>query len=162
MRATAWTALALLSALVIQTTLSQIVPARVQTLDPFLLVVVYCGLSGGEMHGMLSGAVAGWIEDASFGGPVVGLSGLSKLLVGFGVGLVSGRFLITGPGLRLLLVFTAATLDALFVEQFASTFDIRISELSLPALLGRSAANALLGAGLYELVDRRLRRERRS
>ena len=60
MKAVAWTGFALLAALVIQTTLSQIAPARVQTLDPFLLVVVYCALSGGEVHGMLAGAAAGW------------------------------------------------------------------------------------------------------
>ena len=162
MKAVAWTGFALLAALVIQTTLSQIAPARVQTLDPFLLVVVYCALSGGEVHGMLAGAAAGWIEDANFGGAIVGLSGLSKLLVGYGVGIVGGRFLITGPSPRLLMIFGAATVDAVLVQQFANAFDVPLADLSFTALLARSGANALLGAAFYELVDRRLRRERLS
>ena len=59
---------------------------QARVFDPFLLVVVYCGLTGGEVHGMLAGAAAGWVQDVHFGGRILGLSGLSKLLVGFGVG----------------------------------------------------------------------------
>ena len=53
-------------------------PAEARFLDPFLLVVVYCALVGGETHGMLAGAAAGWVQDVHFGGSVLGLSALAE------------------------------------------------------------------------------------
>ena len=91
-----WTALAILAALLLQTALSQLLPAQARVFDPFLLVVVYCGLTGGETHGMLAGAAAGWVQDVHFGGRVLGLAGLTKVLVGFGVGLSGTRFHLDG------------------------------------------------------------------
>ena len=49
-------------------------------LDPFILVLVYFGLRGGEVNAMLLGAAAGWIQDIQFGGEVTGLAALSKLI----------------------------------------------------------------------------------
>lgn len=157
-----WTALAILSALLVQSALSRVAPAQARTLDPFLLVLVYCGLTGGEIHGMLAGAAAGWVEDVHFGGPVVGLSGLAKVIVGFGVGLAGTRFLLTGPLPRLLVLFTATLADAVLFERLASFFDIPTQALSLTALLARGAANAVVGTALYAVVERRLGREARA
>ena len=161
MKALAWTSLALLGALLLQTVLSQVAPDHARSLDPFLLVLVYCGLEGGEVHGMLAGAAAGWIQDVHFGGPVVGLSGFSKVLVGFGVGVAGGRFLLTGPGPRLLVLFTASLADSVIFQQLAAVFDLRLGELSALALVARAATNALLGTALYEVLDQRLRHEPR-
>ncbi len=154
----AWTAGAILLALLVQTALSQVVPGHARTLDPFLLVLVYCGLHGGEMHGMLAGAAAGWVQDVHFGGPVVGLSGLTKVIVGFGVGLAGARFLLSGPLPRFLVLFTATLVDAVLFERLAAVFDIPAQSLSLLGLLSRGAVNAIAGAAAFELVDARLRR----
>ena len=87
-----WTALALLAAFLLQSGLTRAVPFFAKVFDPFLLVLVYCGLAYGEIYGMLVGLAAGWIQDVQFGGRIIGLSGLAKLLVGFVVGAAGSRF----------------------------------------------------------------------
>jgi rod shape-determining protein MreD len=156
-----WTAAALLAALLLQSALSRIAPGQTRILDPFLLVVVYCALVGGETRGMLTGLAAGWLQDVHFGGPVVGLSGLTKVVVGFGVGAAASRFLLGGPGSRVLVLFAAALADTLLFERLAAAFEIAVHPLSPLAVLTRAALNALLGGPLYELLDRRVIREAR-
>lgn len=155
-----WTGLAIVLALVIHTALGRVLPYEARILDPFLLILVYCALTGGETHGMLAGAAAGWVQDVHFGGTVVGLSGLAKLLVGFGVGVAAARFLLSGPLPRLLVLVTATLMDALLFSRLAGVFDIVIDDLSPRALLARAVGNGLVGLLLFELVDRRLRRDR--
>lgn len=152
-----WTAMALLSALLVQSALSQLFPAQARIFDPFLLVLVYCGLTGGETHGMLAGLAAGWVQDVQFGSPVAGLSGLTKVIVGFGVGLAGARFLLVGPGSRILVLFVATLVDALIFERLAAVFEIRVYELSFAGLVSRATINAMVGGPLYEIVDRRAR-----
>ena len=85
-----WTTLAVVAALLVQSGLSQVLPPAARLFDPFLLVLVYCGLAYGETHAMMAGAAAGWVQDVHFGGPVLGLSGLTKVVLGFLVGIVPG------------------------------------------------------------------------
>ena len=153
-----WTALAITGAVLVETTLGYIVSSPGRYLDPFLLVVVYCALVGGETHGMLAGVAAGWVQDALFGGRVLGLSALSKLLVGFSVGAGAGRFLISGAAARTLVVLLATVADAVLVQWLASVFSVKVDLLSPLGLLSRATLNALVGGLLFALVDRRLRR----
>jgi rod shape-determining protein MreD len=139
------TGLAILLAFLLQTSLSRLLPAEARVLDPFLLVVVYCALVGGETHGMLAGAVAGWVQDVSFGGTVLGFAPLSKLLVGFCVGVATARFLLAGPGPRTLTLLVAI-------------FDVKTVALSPLGLASRATVNAAIGVVLFELLDRRFRR----
>ncbi|HVR71037.1 MAG TPA: rod shape-determining protein MreD [Vicinamibacteria bacterium] len=150
-----WTAVALVTALAVQTALSLIGPGWARILDPFLLVVVYCGLKGGETHGMLAGAAAGWMQDVHFGGRVLGLAGLTKVLVGFGVGLAGTRFQLTEPGARLLVVVAAVIIDALVLGQLARAFDVVTGSLTLGGLALRAGVNAAIGVPLFALVERR-------
>ena len=112
--------------MLVETALGYLFPGPGRLLDPFLLIVVYCALSGGETHGMLAGVGAGWVQDALFGGRVLGLSALSKLLVGFAVGLAGGRFLISGTAARALAVFVATLADGLLVPWLASVFTLEV------------------------------------
>jgi rod shape-determining protein MreD len=151
-----WTALALAGAVLVETALAHLVYSPGRYLDPFLLVVVYCALRFGEVHGMLAGAAAGWLQDIMFGGRVLGLSALSKLLVGFGVGLAGGRFLIATAAARSLVVLIAAVADVLLVQWLASVFAIDVRGLPPLALAARATLNALVGGVLFALVDRRI------
>jgi rod shape-determining protein MreD len=153
-----WTALAILAALLVQTALGRVMPAQARLFDPFLLVVIYCGLTGGEMHGMLAGAAAGWVQDVHFGGRILGLSGLSKVLVGFGVGVGSTRFHLGEPGARLLVLMVATLVDALLFSQLARAFDVQAYELSPLGLLVRSVVNGAAGMVVFETLDRQRRR----
>jgi rod shape-determining protein MreD len=154
----AWTAGALLLALVLQSALGIVAPSEVRIVDLFLIVVVYCGLTGGETHGMLTGAAAGWIQDIHFGGPIVGLSALTKLLVGFGVGVAGNRFMIVGTSPRSLTLFAAVVAEAVLLRQLALVFDVPAGGLSVFGLLARATVTALIGALVFEAIDLRLKR----
>jgi rod shape-determining protein MreD len=156
------TGLALLAALLLQTALTQVLPAYAQVFDPFLLVLVYCGLAGGETHGMLAGAVGGWIQDVLFAGRILGLSGLTKLLVGFAVGLAGSRFHLTEPAPRALVLLLAALADAALLAGLAAAFDVAVTPLTGPRLLARAAVNAVVGVACFGLFERQLTRWRRA
>lgn len=150
-----WTGAALAAALLVQTALSQLAPGQARLFDPFLLVLVYCGLLGGETHGMLAGLAAGWVQDVHFGGPVAGLGGLTKVVVGFGVGAAASRFLLTGASSRVLVLFVAGLADTLLFERLAYAFEVGAQPLSVAGMLTRVTLNALVGGVVFEMLDRR-------
>lgn len=152
-----WTAAALLGALLVQTALSQIAPAHARVLDPFLIVAVYCALTGGELHGMLAGAAAGWVQDIHFGGTVLGLAGLTKILIGFATGFASTRFHLIEAPARMLVLFLATAADAVIYVQLAAVFDVASYQLTPVGILVRAIVNAVVGVAAYELVERRRR-----
>ena len=152
-------AMAILMALVVATALGQLVPSLGRIVDPFLLVVVYCALRGGETEGMLTGLAAGWVQDAQFAGPVLGISPLTKIVIGFTVGLAGRHFLLAGLGARTLVLLAASAADTLLFQWLAAVFDGRLIEMGPLGLLWRATVNAGLGVALFELVDRRLPRE---
>jgi rod shape-determining protein MreD len=156
-----WTALAVLAALLVESGLSKVLPPAARLFDPFLLVLVYCGLSFGETHAMLTGAVAGWVQDVHFGGAVLGLSGLTKVVLGFLVGVAATRFQLTEAGPRGLVLLGAVAFDALFLWGLAATFDIGITPPTASSLALRALVNAVLGVVLFELLEHRLVPKRR-
>ncbi len=153
------TAVAILMALVVATALGQLLPALGRVVDPFLLVVVYCALRGGETEGMLTGLAAGWVQDAQFAGPVLGISPLTKILIGFTVGLAGRHFLLAGLGARTLVLLAASAADTFLFQWLAAVFDVRVIDLGPLGLLWRATVNAGLGVALFEVVDRRLPHE---
>jgi rod shape-determining protein MreD len=155
-------ALALLAALVLQTALTRVLPGHARIFDAFLLVMVYYGLAGGETQGMLVGALGGWIQDIQFGGNVLGLSALTRVLIGFAVGMAGTRFHLSEPAPRALVLFLAALADGLAFGALASAFDVGVTRLSPITMLVRAGLNATVGVLLFEVVDRQLRRLRRA
>ena len=153
-------ALCLALALMIQAGLSLIGPTLAHAFDPFLVIMVFFALRYGDTTGMLVGAGAGWVQDFHFAGPVLGLSALSKLVVGFCVGLVGSRLLLTGGWERLLVILGAGFMDALLFERLVSFFDLPAEPISIGLLLGRAALTAILGASVFALVDRKILAER--
>jgi rod shape-determining protein MreD len=153
-----WTAVAIVGALLVETGLGYLVTEPGRYLDPFLLVVVYCALTRGEAHGMLAGMAAGWVQDVHFGGQVLGLSALSKLLVGFAVGAASSHLMITSTSARALVLLLATAADALLVQWLASVFAIDASPMSPVTLASRASLTAVVGGALFALIDRRLQR----
>jgi len=158
MKKALFTALAIVAALLLETALSRLVPGGARVFDPFLVVMVYCALTGGEAHGMLAGMVAGWVQDVQFGGPVLGLSAFTKMLIGYAAGVAAGRFLIVGPAARALVLLLATLADDLVFQWLAAVFDLRVLDLSPVTLASRATVNAVVGAFLFEVLDRRLAR----
>lgn len=157
-----WTGLAVVGALLVQSALTQLLPSQARVFDPFLLVLVYCALTEGETHGMLAGMAAGWVQDVFFAGPVLGFSALTKILLGFGVGMAGARFLLVGPGARALVLLLATVGDALIFQWLATVFDVRTIDITPLDLATRATVNAAVGAALFEYLDRRLPREGRA
>jgi rod shape-determining protein MreD len=155
-RAAFWTLLGLAVAFLLASGLSRVSPGAARFFDPFLLVVVYCALVGGENHGMLAGVAAGWIEDVHFGGTLLGLTALTDVLIGFVIGFAGTRFLLAGSTSRLLVLFLATLTQALLLAWSASIFDIPVQALSLSGLLIRSIANSVVGVFAFDLVDARV------
>jgi rod shape-determining protein MreD len=155
-----WTLVAIGLATILQSALTKVWPGQARIFDPYLLVMVYCGLTHGETHGMLAGAAGGWVQDVHFGGRVAGLAGLTKIIVGFIVGLAATRFLLVGVGAQVLVLFTATIADALITRSLASVFGIPTDDLSVGGLALRGAANAAVGVTIFAVIDRRLRESR--
>lgn len=152
-----WTAGGLVLALVVQTGLSLVGAHHAAHFDAFLLVVAYVALTRGETPGLLVGTAAGWIQDVEFGGTVVGLSALTKLMLGFAIGLASTRFMLQGALPRTLVLMCASLLDVLLFERLAALLGVAVSEVSLAGLLLRAVLNAAVGVVLFRALDQRLR-----
>ncbi len=153
-------AVALLAALLVQSGLGLALPEHTVLLDPFLLVIVYVALSRGEEYGLWVGTAAGWIQEVHFGGPVVGLLALSRLLIGFAVGAAGARLMLAGAAARMLVLFVATLVDGRLFEWLAVVFELPLDPLPVPQLMLRAAANALVGVAVFEAVDRMRRRLR--
>jgi rod shape-determining protein MreD len=85
---------AIVLALALQTTLARFLPGGAVALDLVLVVVVYIALKNGPVTGMLTGSAAGIIQDALSIG-VIGIGGVAKSVVGFGVGAIGQQFIVT-------------------------------------------------------------------
>ncbi len=95
--------LAIVAALVAQTTLAWLVGSTRVNVDLPLVVVVMAALHGGPMTGFLTGAVAGCAQDWLSGG-IVGAGGLSKSFAGLATGAVAMPFLTSGIVFQSLLI----------------------------------------------------------
>ena len=62
----------------------------------------------------------------------------------------------------MLVLLLAALADALVFGTLAAAFDVAITRMSPLAMLVRAAVNATVGVLVFELVDRQLRRLRRT
>src|SRR5687767_13789016 len=77
-----------------------------------LIAVVYLALSMGALTGLLAGVAGGLAQD-SIAGSIVGISGLSKTLVGFLVGVLGAQFIFSQPLPRLVMFVGSTFVDEL-------------------------------------------------
>ena len=86
--------LAILLALVLQTTVARFLVRGTVAVDLVLVAVVYVALSYGPVTGLLTGTFAGLVQDAMSSG-VIGIGGLAKTVVGFLAGIIGTQFIVT-------------------------------------------------------------------
>ena len=84
-----WLALALL----VQTTLVPVLAGGGAPVDLVLIVVVFAALHRGPVVGLWTGTCAGLVQDALSGG-IIGVSGLTKTIIGVVVGVAGTRFIL--------------------------------------------------------------------
>jgi rod shape-determining protein MreD len=135
--------------------------------DLVLVAVVYVGLTTGPVTGMLSGSVAGLIQDALSSG-VIGIGGLAKAIVGFLVGVIGQQFIMTATLPRLAVFIIATFVHAAVFMGLYAALGLRMYPAAWQAVVGQALGNALVGIVAFAIIEslpgmmerRRIRRAR--
>jgi hypothetical protein len=143
----------LLFALLLQSGLSLFLPISAYV-DLPLVVATWFALSRGEILGMVGGSLSGWLSEALFGRGIKGVSGLIRLVLGFALGLLGTRFLITGAIPRFSLLLTVTVIDTRAFEWIAPAFGLSPVQYSPAAMTVRGSINAVVGLVLFALFER--------
>jgi rod shape-determining protein MreD len=144
--------LAVAAALALQTTLARFVVRGPVAVDFVLVVVVYVALTAGPSAGLLSGAVAGLIQDA-LSTSLIGIGGLAKTIVGFLAGIVGTQFIVVDTLPRFVVFFAATVVHAVVFMGLYAVLDLRHFGTPYAAVAGQAAGNALVGVVAFQLVE---------
>lgn len=143
--------LAIVAALVAQTTIAWLGGSASVNVDLPLVVVVLAAIDGGPLTGFLTGAIAGCGQDWLSGG-IVGVSGLSKSFVGLAAGAAASYFLATGLVFQGLMVAVATVVHVgAFIALYALMPQAGPSA-PWDVVLVQTLANAAIGLGVVAAV----------
>ena len=143
----AWLGLSLGVALALQTTLASMVAGTGAPVDLVLVVVVTVAVASGPIAGLWAGTVGGLLQDGLSGG-VIGVGGLSKTLVGYGVGQFGSRFMVAQPWHQLPVFFFASLVHTGCFVGVYSLLNDEGTMTSYGTVLTQATANAAIGATL--------------
>ncbi len=146
-----WLGAATALALALQTTLGRFFGGNL-IVDLVLVVVVYAALSGGSVHGLLAGTLAGLVQDAMATG-VVGVGGLAKTVVGFLAGVVGTHFIVTQAPSRFVVFFVATLLHATLFMGVHELLGLREFGFPYATVLEQALANALVGMIAFQAAE---------
>ena len=144
--------LAIVLALVLQTTLSRFLVRGTIAVDLVLVVVVYVALNSGPVTGLLAGTAAALIQDALSTG-VIGIAGLAKTVVGFLAGIIGTQFIVARPLPRFLVFFTATLLHQTITIGLGVVLGLRTLGSPYAAVAGQALGNAVVGVAAFQLVE---------
>ncbi|HEV2063044.1 MAG TPA: rod shape-determining protein MreD [Thermoanaerobaculia bacterium] len=116
--------------------------------DWFLLVTASVSRNGNFVRAVLTGAAAGFVEDA-FSQPLFGMNAFAKAAIGYGLAMISVR-IVFGGALAVGAALAAASLaNDLIVGVLGALLLQAPIVLASPEALGRAAATGLAGSLLY-------------
>ena len=144
--------LAVGGALALQTTLARYVHGTM-AVDLVLVAVVYVALTSGPAAGLLTGAIAGLVQDALVASPVIGIGGLAKTIVGFLAGIIGTQFIVTHSLPRFVVFFSATALHAVVFMGLYTLLDLRHYGAPYAAVAGQGVGNAVVGVVAFQLVE---------
>lgn len=144
--------LAVVIALALQTTLARFLVRGAFAVDLVLVAVVYLALTSGPATGLLTGTVAGLVQDA-LSSSVIGIGGLAKTIVGFLAGVIGTQFIVSQPLPRFVVFFGASILHAVVFIGLYVLLDLRHFDAPYAAVAGQAAANALVGVVAFQVVE---------
>jgi rod shape-determining protein MreD len=144
--------LAIILALVLQTTLSRFLVLGTIAVDLVLVVVVYVALMSGPVTGLLAGTVAGLLQDTLSTG-VIGIGGLAKTVVGFLAGIIGTQFIVARPLPRFLVFFSATLLHQTVTIGLGVVLGLRTLGSPYAAVAGQALGNAVVGVAAFQLVE---------
>ncbi len=148
-------ALALLVAVVLHIAGVRLVPGFSEGVDLFLVVLVFHGLDGNTLAGVLGGMAAGLVTDALTGG-LFGLHGVADTIIGYGTAYAAQRLVIRrANGVFLLFALAAAVQEVILVA--VSLLLLPAPAMPLPlAVVTRTVSAGLIGTVIF-LIHTRLR-----
>jgi rod shape-determining protein MreD len=125
-----------------------------------LIVTVYFALMRDPFLGMLVGCAAGLAGDLAPGaGPIVGVGGFSKTVIGFVIASVGVRFSLEGPLMRVIVLALASLVNSLLFVGLYELLDQEVMGDGTAGDLARTvgfemAANLLLGVFIFVIFDK--------
>lgn len=149
---TAGVLLALVGALVLQTTLAGFTVAKATPVNLVLVAVVYVALAFGPVAGLLAGAFGGLVQDSLAGG-IIGVGGLAKTLVGFFVGVLGAHFIVAQTLPRFVMFFGATLVHELCYQSLFALVEARPFAPHYTSLLTQAGVNALIGVLAFQVVE---------
>ena len=144
--------LAVALALAVQTTLARLVFRGVFAVDLVFVVVVYVALTSGPVAGLLTGALAGLVQDSLSSG-IIGVGGLTKTVIGFLVGVVGTQFIVSQPFPRFVVFLGATVLHAAMFAGLYALVDVGHFGTSYAAVVGQAVGNAVMGVAAFQLAE---------
>lgn len=143
---------ALVLALVLQTTLAQMIVRGTAALDLVLVVVIYIAISWGANTGLLAGAAAGLAQDALSSG-ILGIGGLAKTVVGFVIGMAASQFIVVRPLPRFVVFFGATILHAVVFMGLYELLGLRHFGRPYGGVASQGLVNALVGLIAFQVIE---------
>jgi rod shape-determining protein MreD len=145
--------LALILALVVQTSLSGLTMTGASMVNLVVVTVVYTALVFGPVTGMLAGTAGGLAQDALAGG-IVGIGSLSKTVVGFLAGLLGAHFIVAQPLPRFVMFVSASVLHEICYQGLSALLEVRPLRLAYGPVLTQAAINGIVGLSAFFVVER--------
>jgi rod shape-determining protein MreD len=144
--------LATVIALTLQTVLGRFLIRGTVAVDLVLVVVVYAALRFGPVTGLMTGTLAGLVQDYLSTG-VVGIGALAKTVVGFIAGLIGTQFIVAQPLPRFVVFLGASLLHALIFFGLYILLGLWKFEAPYMAVLGQALANSVVGIVAFQLAE---------
>ena len=143
------------AALVLQSTIVPLMlPAWLSAgVDLPLLVVIHVALVRGKMHGMLTGIMLGYLQDALTGG-ILGINAVAKIIAGYAGGYLKEKFFVRNIAHQAASVTGAVFLSIFSKVAVLGLFDQPRPGLLSPDLLWAVTGNSLLALGSHIFLTR--------
>jgi rod shape-determining protein MreD len=145
--------LAIVLALALQSTIARYLTGGTFAVDLVLVTVVYVALTSGSVAGMLTGTVAGLIQDSLSSTGLIGIGGLAKTIVGFVAGIIGTQFIVTQPLPRFLVFFVATIAHQAITIGLAVVLGQRPFGTPYAAIAGEALGNAVVGVAAFQLAE---------
>jgi rod shape-determining protein MreD len=139
-------------ALTLQSTLFRVEVDGNVSVDLMIVVVTYLALAWGPIPGMLVGSVAGLLQDTLAAG-VLGIGGLSKMLVGCLTGVFGQQFNLVAPLPRLVILMAATAVHRVVFVGFHSLLGLHTLPSDSLFVPKRMLVNGVIGLALFLVVE---------
>jgi len=137
----AWLAVALL----VQTTLVPLAVGAGAPIDLVLIVVVFAAVNRGPVAGLWTGTLAGLLQDVLSGG-IIGVSGLTKTIIGVLAGVAGSSFVLGTVWHRLAILVGASFVHAFFYLGIYALIRLDGPARPVGIVTVQAAVNALVGS----------------